>query len=98
MRLALLVVSFALSRYVRGSQPTDSIALALTGASVIDGTGTPPHDDSVVLVRDGRIVDVGPSSRGVIPRDARVIDVTPFNRAAGFQNNSERLMMAAPIR
>jgi hypothetical protein len=52
-----VVVSFALSGCVRGSQPTNSIALALTGASVIDGTGTPPRDDSVMLVLDGCIVE-----------------------------------------
>jgi len=75
MRWALVVVSLALSGCFQGGQPTGSTSLALTGASIIDGTGTPPQADSVVLVRDGHIIDVGPTSRVVIPRDARVIDV-----------------------
>lgn len=46
---------------------------AITHATVIDATGAPPRPDTTVLVRDGRIVDVGPSRRlGVPPWAARV--------------------------
>src|SRR6185369_12991927 len=42
---------------------------ALTGATIIDGTGGPPTADGVVLVRDGRIAEVGPRSAVNVPAD-----------------------------
>jgi hypothetical protein len=42
---------------------------------------------------------VGQTNRRIGYTSRRIaIAESPFNRAAGFQNNSERLMMAAPIR
>jgi len=40
---------------------------AFTGARLIDGTGAPPVADATILVRNGRIVDVGPSSSVRVP-------------------------------
>jgi imidazolonepropionase-like amidohydrolase len=40
---------------------------AMVGGTVIDGTGRPPVVDGVVVVRDGRIVDVGPRASVTIP-------------------------------
>jgi imidazolonepropionase-like amidohydrolase len=48
--------------------------LALVHARVIDGTGTPPHDDWTVLIRGDRIAAVGP--RVAVPAGARVIDLS----------------------
>ncbi len=39
-------------------------AYALTGATIIDGTGRPPIPDGVVIVRDGRIAEVGSARVG----------------------------------
>ena len=52
-------------------------AYALTGATVVDGTGRPPIEDAAVLVRDGRIAEVGPAA------DVRVPDGTPRVDVAG---------------
>ena len=38
---------------------------------LIDGTGSPARDDMTVVVRDGRIVEVGPSARTQPPAGAR---------------------------
>src|SRR4029077_9270475 len=40
--------------------PIRAGAYALVGATVVDATGHPPIQDGVIVVRDGRIADVGP--------------------------------------
>ena len=52
------------------------VQLAITGGTLIDGTGAPPVPDGVVTVRDGIVVCVG--SRGDCPVDerAQIIDAT----------------------
>ncbi len=59
---------------------TDGIASAQTrpiviqGALLIDGTGRPPVEDSVVIFSGGRIQEVGKRGEVPIPRGAQVID------------------------
>ena len=50
-------------------------AFALVGARVIDGTGNAPVDDAVVVVRDGRIADVGPRASTPLPTGLPTVDV-----------------------
>lgn len=47
---------------------------AVTGVTLIDGTGAPPRDRVTVVVGGGRIVAVGPEQRIVIPSRATRID------------------------
>jgi imidazolonepropionase-like amidohydrolase len=49
---------------------------ALTGAVVIDGTGRPPIHDAVVLIADGRIVNVFRNGDIEIPSGADTVDLT----------------------
>jgi imidazolonepropionase-like amidohydrolase len=49
-------------------------ALAVVGATVIDGTGKPPLKDATVLVRGGRIVAIGPRAQVRVPADAVKVD------------------------
>ena len=57
-----------------------SVPLVLTGGTVVDVTnwGHSARDlqDAVVVIRDGRITDVGTSGTVAIPKGARVIDCT----------------------
>jgi imidazolonepropionase-like amidohydrolase len=60
--------------------PTQFVAIeapivALSGVRVIDGTGAPPADDQVLVIRDARILSVGPRGTQTIPDGARVIDL-----------------------
>ena len=57
-----------------GCSPSTRPDLAVVGATVIDGTGSPPLADATILIRDGRIDAVGPSSAVEVPRGTRVID------------------------
>ena len=49
--------------------------MAFTRVTVFDGTGRPPMEDGIVLVRDGRILEVGPSSTVSVPEGAEVVDL-----------------------
>ena len=48
---------------------------ALAGATVIDATGRDPIQDAVVVIRAGRIADVGPRATTPIPADLPVVRV-----------------------
>ena len=60
--------------------------LALVGAQLIDGTGTAPVADSVIVVRDGRITAVGSRGSTAIPDGAKVIDVSGKSIMPGLVN------------
>lgn len=56
------------------SPPAPAGRLWLTGARLLDGTGTPVAEAAAVLVEDGRIARVGAAS-DAIPEGARVVDL-----------------------
>src|SRR5262249_8539170 len=51
-------------------------AYAMVGATVVTGTGAAPIADAVVVVRDGRIADVGPRAAVTVPADTPTVDVS----------------------
>ncbi len=57
------------------SAHADTQTLAVVGGTIIDGTGRPPLNEGVVLIRDRRIVAVGRSRDIPIPKLTRKIDV-----------------------
>ncbi len=75
----LLLCLAALSLIARmtgmSSAQSDSIT-ALVGGTVIDGNGGAPLKDAVVLIKGGRIVKVGSTSKVKPPKDAKVIDAS----------------------
>lgn len=76
----LLATSVTLLPAVAASVPSPANAppaptIALVGATLIDGTGSTPVSNSVVLVRGDRIIDAGKLGSVSIPRDAKTIDV-----------------------
>lgn len=72
MRWTLAAVALTLSTLVVvRAQPA---ALAIVGATVIDGRGGPPVADATVLVSGGRITAVGPRSSTRVPAGAETID------------------------
>ena len=55
---------------VVSAQSAPTTVRAFTGARVIDGTDRPPITNATIVVRDGRIVAVGPAARITIPAGA----------------------------
>jgi imidazolonepropionase-like amidohydrolase len=51
-------------------------ATVLTRATVIDGTGAPPQKDITIVMENGRIRDMGPSSKIPTPAGATLLDLT----------------------
>ena len=49
---------------------SDQTTRAFTGLTVIDGTDRPPIRDAIILVRNGRVVSVGPARSLTIPAGA----------------------------
>ena len=58
------------------SSSAESGAIALVHATVIDGTGSPPLTDWTLLIRDGRIAEIGPSSAVQSGTAKRIVDAT----------------------
>lgn len=55
---------------------TAAAALALVGATLLDGTGAPPVRDAVVVLRDGHIEAAGPRASTPVPEGVEVVDLT----------------------
>ena len=66
--------SFALLGALICAAPADAQTTVLRGARVIDGTGGAPLDNATIVIRDGRIVTVGPSANTSVPDGAEVVD------------------------
>lgn len=90
---ALLVVIAAAcggsgaDRFVQLKAPV----VALSHVRVIDGTGRPGIDDQTLIVRDGRIGAVGPSSTVEVPPGAQVLDMSGRTVIPGFVGMHEHL-------
>lgn len=60
--------------------------LALTGCALIDGTGSAPVADAVILVRDGKILDAGPATAVRVPAGAEVLSLKGATALPGIIN------------
>ena len=73
--LAVLVAVTALAACAGSpSPPAEPGGLALVGAQLIDGSGGNPIPDSVIVIRDDRIVAAGPRETTGIPAGADIVD------------------------
>ena len=66
----------ALSQAVRQYVRADAPLIALTHLRVIDGTGAPAREDQTLLIRDGRIAEIGGATSVNVPEGATVVDGT----------------------
>ena len=87
--LILLFASFCIcfgqsqperQQFIRIEAPT----IALKNVRVIDGTGAPALEDQTIVIVDGKIQSVGPSSSASIPANAQVLDLKGYTVAPGL--------------
>ena len=80
-RLALVLGTAAVVAVGCGGEPIEPVVeitpglQAFIGARLIDGTGGPVIEDSVIVVRDGRIEAAGSRDGVEVPPDAEQVDV-----------------------
>ena len=65
----------AFSDQVRELISVDAPVIALTNVRVVDGTGAPPRESQTIVLRNGRIAEVGPSAQVRPPAGAQVMDL-----------------------
>lgn len=70
--ISLVILAAALLLAVRASAQV----IVLTRATVIDGTGAGQQQDVTIVMENGRIRDIGPSSKIPTPAGATVVEVT----------------------
>jgi imidazolonepropionase-like amidohydrolase len=78
-------------RYVSVTEPV----VALRNVTVIDGTGSAPKPGQTILIRDGKIADVGPVARVTVPADARTLDLAGHTVIPGLIGMHDHLYYTA---
>lgn len=96
-KIALFFLALTFPTALLGSHPHPAIptseVVAITGGILIDGSGSPPVKDAIVLIKGDSIVAVGKRGQIKIPPDARLIDARGLAIAPGFidtHNHSDR--------
>jgi imidazolonepropionase-like amidohydrolase len=69
----------------------DAPLIALTHVRVIDGTGAPAREDQVIVIADGKIQAVGPSSSIQPPPNSRVMGLTGYTVIPGLVGMHDHL-------
>ena len=58
--------------------------IALKNVRVIDGTGAAPREDQTIIIADGKIQSVAPSSSASVPTNAQVMDLKGYTILPGL--------------
>ena len=66
----------SLGEEVRKYVSLDTSVVALTHATLLDGTGGAGKADQTIVIRDGRIAQVGPAASVKIPEGVKTMDLT----------------------
>ncbi|MCY1043038.1 amidohydrolase family protein [Corallococcus sp. bb12-1] len=76
MRLRFLTASLLAFAMLPAASaaPPPSRTVVFQGGRVLDGSGGAPLENAAVVVRDGRIVSVGPADKAKVPKGAEIID------------------------
>ncbi|MFC2092923.1 amidohydrolase family protein [Bacteroidota bacterium] len=68
------------------SNNASSSIIAITNGFLIDGTGTNPIPNSIIIIQNGTILSVGTDSNVTVPIGAEIIDVQGGYILPGFMN------------
>src|SRR5918993_843693 len=80
---------------VRNFIKIDAPVIALTNARVIDGTGAPAKEKQTLVIRTGRIAEIGHTGRVAVPEGATTIDLTGKSVMPGLVMVHEHLYYPA---
>jgi imidazolonepropionase-like amidohydrolase len=84
--LRTVAVAFAFILAARAAAAADGPVQAFVGARLIDGGGGEPIADAVLLVKDGRVMAVGPRKAVPVPPEALRIDLSGRTVMPGLVN------------
>lgn len=93
IRLPLWILGLLLIGGWLPAQSSGEADLALVGGRLIDGFGGPPVDDTVILIRQGVIIDVGIVGVLEVPRGAAVIDTNGMTVLPGLWESHGHLQI-----
>lgn len=86
--------SGAAKQFVRLQAPV----VALEHVRVINGTGSPPAEDETVIIENGRIRALGPSSSTTLPSAAKILDLSGDTVIPGLVGMHDHLFYPAAFR
>ena len=85
----------SLSKTTREFVTVGEPVIALTNATLIDGTGTAPKANQTIVIRDGKIAAVGATGSVAVPPGARTIDATGQTVIPGIVGMHDHLFYTA---
>lgn len=80
------------------SAPPESSAIVITGAQIWDGTGVPPVQDGVIVIKGDRIDSIGSRGAVTIPAGARTVDAKGKTVIPGLINSHGHLGMTKGLK
>src|SRR5437879_8365926 len=86
----------SLAADVRQYVAVDTAVVALTHVLLVDGTGAAPKPDQTIVIRDGRIAEVGPAASVQVPGGARAMDLSGSTVISGLMGVDGRLLFTYP--
>jgi len=72
--------------------------LVITGATLIDGTGSPARSGTTLVIREGRITAIMPDGQAEIPAGARTIDARGKYVIPGLADMHVHFDLGSPVR
>lgn len=85
----------SLAEEVRKYVAVDTPVVALTGVLLVDGTGGAPRPDQTVVIRRGRIAEVGPAAGVRVPDGALTMDLKGHTLIPGLVGMHDHLFYTA---
>src|SRR5258707_4397474 len=63
---------------------TEAPVIALTHVRVIDGAGAPPLEDQTIVITEGKIQSIAPSTTATVPAGAQTLDLKGYTLLPGL--------------
>lgn len=87
----LLLFGIATSSFAQGPSAdrqqfirTEAPVIALTHVRVIDGAGAAPLDDQTIVISEGKVQSIAPSTTATVPAGAQILDLKGYTVLPGL--------------